>query len=201
NLLLAHQGAEARPVVKLIDLGLARPVGEGELAGTIDYLAPERGEGGPIDCRSDLYSLGCTAYHLLAGREPFPGGTWRETLVRHATEEAGIWRSMRPEVPAHLAAVVARLMERGPERRYRDAEALLADLEPRRRALPARPAAVRRGGWRRLLVRGLVAVLLGVCAGGAVRTMLPSVGLTRAGVESPGLVVCGPETEVIGLPS
>ena len=57
--------------------------GGDDLEGTPDYLAPKRGGGDPIDGRSDLYSLGCTFYHLLTGQPPFPGGDAAAKVLRH----------------------------------------------------------------------------------------------------------------------
>ena len=84
---------DGRPVtVKLLDMGLARRMGTpsaaDDLDGTPDYMAPERGGGEAIDGRSDLYSLGCTFYHLLTGRPPFSGGAGSAKLLRHRIERA-----------------------------------------------------------------------------------------------------------------
>jgi serine/threonine-protein kinase len=137
------------PVVKLLDLGLARLVhaapsplplsptvgergsGEGaaaELEGTPDYLAPERGHGDPPDARGDLYSLGCTLYHLLTGQPPYPGGDGANKLLRHRLDEPVPVRRLRPDAPAEAAAVLGRLMAREPEGRYPTAAAAAAAL-------------------------------------------------------------------------
>ncbi len=96
-----------RPVlVKLLDMGLARRIGgpDGtagdDLEGTPDYMAPERGGGDPTDGRSDLYSLGCTFYHLLTGQPPFPGGDWAAKLLRHRLDAPAPVRARRPDLPA-----------------------------------------------------------------------------------------------------
>jgi serine/threonine-protein kinase len=136
NLLLARPEAGLPPttggtdrdvLVKLLDLGLAclsrdgageRTAGEG-LSGTPDFMAPERGEDRHhADIRSDLYSLGCTFYHLLTGRVPFPGGSWTEKLLRHRLDPPVPVAQLRPEVPEEVAAVVERLMAKRSEDRY-----------------------------------------------------------------------------------
>src|SRR5262249_7044726 len=92
NLLLSREG-----VVKILDLGLARlaapELGEpragrltrtGEVMGTPDYLAPEQiHEFHRVDIRADIYGLGCTLYHLLAGASPFAGRSLAEKLLVH----------------------------------------------------------------------------------------------------------------------
>src|SRR5690242_15389549 len=88
--------ADGGAVVKLTDLGLAREVNDddyrvtrdGHTVGTIDYLSPEQAlDPNRADVRSDLYSLGCTLYHMLAGRPPFPDGGLAERVHRHAQAE------------------------------------------------------------------------------------------------------------------
>ncbi len=139
NLLLmrGHAGAggvklpDGPPVVKLIDMGLACRAGEGgaKLCGTMDYIAPERGiDPDTVDIRGDLYSLGCTFYHLLTGRVPFPGGSWTGKLIRHRLEEPEPIAELRPEVPADVAAIVGRLMAREPGKRYPEPAAVVAAL-------------------------------------------------------------------------
>src|SRR5262249_32199075 len=100
---------EAR-LVKILDLGLARlgpvsPVdpaltGEGVVMGTPDYMAPEQAlSAHSVDIRADLYSLGCTAYHLLAGHVPFLGGDAAEKSLRHRLERPAPLARVRPGLP------------------------------------------------------------------------------------------------------
>ncbi len=130
------------PTVKITDFGLARlhePGGKTDsgpgrrnvLMGTPDYVAPEQvQDAAKADSRSDLYSLGCTFFHLLSGRVPFPGGRALEKLVRHATEAPPAVERLRPEVPAAVAAVVRRLMAKRPEDRFATAAEVAAVLAP-----------------------------------------------------------------------
>src|SRR5262249_20778172 len=83
-----------------------------------------------VDIRSDLYSLGCTFYYLLTGQVPFPGGTTLEKLVRHGTEESTPVESLRPQVPAAVAAIVRRLMAKQPVERFQTPAELAAALTP-----------------------------------------------------------------------
>jgi serine/threonine protein kinase len=131
NLLIATPRNEPA-LVKILDMGLARIqpsedgaevstflTQEGAVMGSPDYIAPEQAMGAHnVDIRADLYSLGCTFYHMLAGQVPFPGGTLGAKLVRHKLEEPERIERLRPEVPPALAAIVHRLMAKRPEDRY-----------------------------------------------------------------------------------
>ncbi|MGL4553153.1 MAG: protein kinase domain-containing protein [Gemmataceae bacterium] len=148
------------PQVKLIDLGLTCGPGDDELCGTPDYLAPERGHGDPADVRGDLYSLGCTFYHLLTGSVPYPGGDSNGKMLRHRLEEPRPIGQFRTDVPPHLVALIGRMMERDPERRIADPDEVIERLEP-----PPEPVATPRPvrPWRWLLA-ALLGVTLGVAA-------------------------------------
>jgi serine/threonine-protein kinase len=121
------------PVVKILDFGLARLVcpeneapdakfavtREGTVVGTPEFMSPEQGTGGPgLDIRSDVYSLGCTLYFLLAGRPPFVSKTVYETITRHLTEPPKPLNHIWPDVHPILAAVVARMLAKRPEARF-----------------------------------------------------------------------------------
>lgn len=135
NLMLCRDGR-----LKLLDLGLARePVGDASitllfkdrLLGTPDFMAPEQAlECHEVDARADLYALGCTLYYLLAGRPPMVGRNLVESLLMHQNEKAVPITTVRPEVPAELGEVCARLMARRPADRYETAAAAAAALAP-----------------------------------------------------------------------
>jgi serine/threonine protein kinase len=130
---------DSRGVVKLLDLGLARPevVGqatvltvEGSTLGTPDFVSPEQArDAHAVDIRSDLYSLGCTLYFLLAGQPPFPGGSLSEKLLRHLLDAPAPLERWRRDVPASVSAVVRRLMAKKPEERYQTPADAAAALE------------------------------------------------------------------------
>lgn len=126
NLLLASGGD-----VKLLDLGLVRvrtlrdaagdsgSTRHGTMMGTPDYLAPEQiADAAGVDIRADVYSLGCTLYHLLAGRPPFPGEDLSAKIRSHLTEEAQPVERLRPDLPAGLGEVVRRMMRKDRADRY-----------------------------------------------------------------------------------
>jgi len=127
---------DGRLVVKLSDLGLSRSEDDvrrvtrtGSTVGTVDYMAPEQAVNcGRADERCDLYSLGCTLFHLLAGRPPFTNPSHRERLRQHVHESPPDLLQINPAVPVALAAIVRRAMAKTPEKRYQTAIALLKDL-------------------------------------------------------------------------
>jgi tetratricopeptide (TPR) repeat protein len=164
NLLLTASGD-----VKLADFGLSRQLDREEtrttvgehLRGTIDYLSPEQALGDEADARCDLYSLGVVLFEILTGRLPYEGKSSLGTLLAHLRQRPPDLRALRPEVPHWLAAVVARLLEKAPARRYPSAAAVLADLGKRRAGIGHFLRSVRRR-WR---LAALVALGLSMLAG------------------------------------
>jgi serine/threonine-protein kinase len=133
NLLLTVGGS----VVKVLDLGLARLQGaqaltvEGAMIGTADYIAPEQARNPrTVDRRADVYGLGCTFYHLLAGRPPFPVRGLMDKLLQHQTAEPAPVAGQRPEVPAGLAKVVQKMMAKQPADRQQTAAEVAQVLTP-----------------------------------------------------------------------
>jgi hypothetical protein len=123
---------------RVVDMGLARlhqVAGDAELTvsgmtlGTFDYISPEQArDPRAADVRSDLYSLGCTMFFMLAGRPPFAEGTMVQKLLQHQQAEPPAIDEVRPDVPRRLAAILARLMEKDPLDRYQRPAVLVADL-------------------------------------------------------------------------
>ena len=116
----------------LADFGLTRRAGsasgisaEGELVGTLEYVAPEQITGDAPDARSDVYSLGCVLYACLTGQVPFPRATDVALLWAHVHEEPIRPSDIRPELPHELDSVVARALAKNPEERYRSAGELI----------------------------------------------------------------------------
>lgn len=110
--------------VLLTDFGIARVAGaqditeNGVMIGTPTYMAPELIGNAASDARSDIYSLGVVAYHLLTGRPPFSGSTAAEVMVMHATMRPRSIRSINPSVPMALADAVDRCLEKDPADRF-----------------------------------------------------------------------------------
>ena len=133
NIIVTPQGR-----AKLVDMGLARSFERGGDAGltqtgmtlgTFDYISPEQArDPRAVDVRSDLYSLGCTVFFMLAGRPPFPDGTVLQKLLQHQEEPAPDLRAANPAVPGELSAIVLKLMAKDRDRRYQSPEGLVRDL-------------------------------------------------------------------------
>ena len=141
---------------KLADLGLAREsmvdsdsslTNIGVALGTPDYMSPEqvRGEG-DIDGRCDIYSLGATLYHLLAGSAPFKGGTRAEVMSKHLTESLPNPRRAAPDISAASAAIIRKAMAKKRDARYADASVMLAAIEAAIEGLSAAAAGSGTGG-------------------------------------------------------
>lgn len=141
NLLLYWDAIARRPIVKILDLGLARFVSEsqedggltriGQTIGTPDYIAPEAAESfKDADIRADIFSLGCALFKLLTGRLPFAGDNTMEKLVARTSRDAPPLRNGRPDAPPELEAVLARMLARRPENRYQTPAEVVAALAP-----------------------------------------------------------------------
>jgi serine/threonine-protein kinase len=113
--------------VRLTDFGLARAAADalmthsGVVAGTPHYMAPEQARGETIDHRVDLFSLGSTLYAICAGYPPFRAETPMAVLRRVCDDDPRPLRSINPDVPAWLEAVIARLMAKDRAQRFQTA--------------------------------------------------------------------------------
>jgi hypothetical protein len=139
NLMLSRQ--KDRAVIKVLDFGLAKAsreekaaghlTQEGAVLGTPDFMAPEQiDDAQKADIRADIYSLGCTLYYLLSGHSPFSSQNLFEILLAHHSTEAPLLNSERPEVPAELASLVARMLAKDPDRRNQTPAEVAQELAP-----------------------------------------------------------------------
>ncbi|MFO7693742.1 MAG: protein kinase [Vicinamibacterales bacterium] len=130
NIMLARDRA-----AKVTDFGLARVQGSGEstrtagVAGTLGYMSPEQAQGLRTDARTDVWSLGCVIYEMLAGRAPFSSGGGSVDMYGLLHGAHRPVTEYRPEAPPQLAAVVDRCLQKNPQHRYADATGLLAGLQ------------------------------------------------------------------------
>jgi eukaryotic-like serine/threonine-protein kinase len=142
----AHSPGNARllrdPLTPPAPLNFTADDPHGWLLAKSDYLAPEFQLPGKVpDVLTDLYALGCTLYHMLAGHPPFPGGSVLQKMARHSTE------AIRPlehyGVPQPLAKLVAFLMAKNPALRYQEsqsvADQLAAFIDPAVLHIPPAP--------------------------------------------------------------
>jgi eukaryotic-like serine/threonine-protein kinase len=120
--------------VKVMDFGIARVLGPetapqtSAVLGTASYLSPEQAQGGPVDARTDIYSLGAVLYELLTGRPPFTGDSPVAVAYKQVNETPAVPSSLNPDVPPRLDAVVMKALSKNPSNRYQTAEEFSADL-------------------------------------------------------------------------
>jgi len=121
----------------LMDLGVSRRIEEsdgaitspGQYVGTPYYMSPEQARAEPtIGPASDIYSLGCSLYHMLSGRVPFPAESNVEILSKHLNEQAVPLRRHAPEISPVCEKLVARMMAKKPEERPQSWNELIADI-------------------------------------------------------------------------
>jgi hypothetical protein len=139
NLMLARRAD--RPVIKVLDFGLAKasresPLDQGltgadQMLGTPAFIAPEQiKDAQSADIRADIYSLGCTLYYLLTGAGPFDGTSLFEILQAHVSADAQSLDLVRPDIPLELAEVVARMMAKDPQKRFQTPAEVAQALAP-----------------------------------------------------------------------
>ena len=130
--------------VKILDLGLAVLRTEegsgsgltekGQILGTLDYMAPEQFEDSrAVDIRADIYSLGCTLYHLLADKPPFGSDKYPSLMKQmwaHAQAPVPPLSEIRPDVPQPVVAVLERMLAKKPGDRFATPAEVAAALEP-----------------------------------------------------------------------
>ncbi|NIO31919.1 MAG: protein kinase, partial [Gemmatimonadetes bacterium] len=130
----------------LADFGIARAIGvaggqrvteSGHAVGTPHYMSPEQAGGeAELDGRSDLYSLGCVLYEMLAGEPPFTGRTARAVIARHMAESPPPLLVVRPSVPPRVGEAIEKALAKTPADRFATAADFVTTLE-----IPAEPGA------------------------------------------------------------
>ena len=125
--------------IKLVDMGLARLhqvesssddlTASGVTLGTFDYISPEQARDPRMaDVRSDIYSLGCTLYFMLAGRPPFPDGTALQKLLWHSGEDPPDPRLFRPDLPPQVIRLLEKMLAKRPAQRPQSPRDLIGEI-------------------------------------------------------------------------
>ncbi len=135
--------------VKILDLGLGVltdsesqgtfMTAENVTVGTVDYMSPEQACARELDGRSDLFSLGCTMYHVLTGRLPFPGDSQIERLGKRLNGSPVPLAEIMPGLPPRLLQAMDRLLANQPEDRFQSAEEAAEAFQAITRKRPPRP--------------------------------------------------------------
>jgi uncharacterized RDD family membrane protein YckC/tRNA A-37 threonylcarbamoyl transferase component Bud32 len=134
NLMLDNESG-----IKILDFGLvksthgdAQLTRDGAIIGSPLYMSPEQGRGQLADHRSDIYSLGCSLFHMLCGQPPFNGPSPVGIISMHVTDRAPALRDLNPQVPQAVTRIVERMMAKKPDDRYADYDELIVALEAAR---------------------------------------------------------------------
>ena len=158
NIMLTADGT-----AKIMDFGIAKSAGQTKLTGagatlgTIAYMSPEQTEGGEVDGRTDIWSLGVMLYQMLTGSLPFRGAYDQAIIYSILSEEPKPLSESRPDAPRWLEEILARALAKDRDRRYQDLGEFLADIEGRK----ARP---RHQVSFRTLALVLAAIAVGITA-------------------------------------
>lgn len=129
NIIVDNEGR-----VKVTDFGIARAgnaatmTEAGSILGTAHYLSPEQAQGKPVEPASDLYSLGVVMYEMATGRLPFEGDNPVTIAMQHVHDAPVPPRSIVPDIPENLEAIILRALSKDPTQRYLTAQAMLEDL-------------------------------------------------------------------------
>ena len=146
NVLLERDSGRAL----VTDFGIARVVassdtpGAGTVIGTPQYMSPEQAEGRPVDARSDLYSLGVTAFYAATARLPFESESVAGMLAQHVQRPAPPIASLAPSLPPRFAAAIDRCLAKAPDERFASAEELAEEVRVARGTRTDLPVPVRR---------------------------------------------------------
>ena len=125
RLVAAPEGAE----LAMPTLDLPPQTDTGVVMGTPRYMSPEQAQGKKVDARSDIFAFGVLLYEMLAGRPPFTGDSLAGLLTAILRDPPPSLRSVRSELPAEVEEIVAKTLEKDPERRYQSMRDVLRELE------------------------------------------------------------------------
>ena len=155
NIMIAVDPQTRGPLAKLVDFGLAKSFTQsgqsgltapGEGMGTLAYMPPEQLDNALMaDQRSDIYSLGASFYHMLAGKRPFDEKTTRSFILKILNQMPPPIRQVNPAVPQEVQKIVEKAMAKAPDDRYQTPKDFEADMISIFNKLAARYAAQQRG--------------------------------------------------------
>lgn len=127
NIIISKEGK-----VKVTDFGIAKAATSNTITsnamGSVHYISPEQARGGYSDEKSDIYSLGVTIYEMLSGRVPFEGDSTVSVAFAHVHEDAPKLIEIDDTIPRSLSRIVQKCMQKKPDMRYENADALIMDL-------------------------------------------------------------------------
>lgn len=130
NIMILRDGS-----VRVADFGIARIMSAAqrtltqEAIGSVHYISPEQAKGSHIDARADIYSAGVVLYEMLTGRLPFEGDSPVSVAIQHISSVPLAPRELNPEIPEGLESITLKAMSSNLDRRYRNADAMISDLE------------------------------------------------------------------------
>ena len=133
--IMVSEGRSGRPLVKLMDFGLAQVSGASKLTkvdtrmGTVAYMSPEQTLGEEVGPPSDLWSLGVVIYEMVTGELPFKGHYDQAILYSILNEDPHPLTALRSRVPMELEWIVEKCLAKAPDERYQDARELVVDIE------------------------------------------------------------------------
>ncbi len=127
NIMISKDGK-----VKVADFGIARASfsdsQDSDAIGSVHYVSPEQATGGPVDARSDIYSLGITMFEMVTGRLPFDGENTASVTMAHLKSPMASPKESNPDIPESLEGIILTCTEKRPEDRYSTAAEVIADL-------------------------------------------------------------------------
>jgi len=130
NIMLGRKGQ-----ARVMDFGLARLAGASDLTrtmtvvGTVAYMSPEQARGEKVDGRTDIWSLGCTLFEMVAGRRPFEGERTETIIYGILNENPPLLAGLAKDIPAGFQDILIRCLQKDPRDRYPDAGSLIEDLK------------------------------------------------------------------------